>query len=228
MGTLKNRREMCKMNFRGRLLGSIVLLGVSALAPLPARAGLLGAGNTVVATYYNGSFANTESENAQTFGGNPNPVSLVSPVTFIQAPNDGSTILVGDTQITITNKLSGISFCLDGVSVGSACADPVDGFDFLFAGENILGVSVNPASSGVFQPATFASHFGLQLLSNNEIRVDVTGDLPLLDDSLILDLAFVAVPPPPGTATPEPASLALFGSAVGGIAAARRRRSKHA
>jgi hypothetical protein len=214
------------MNFRDRLLASSVLLGVSALAPLPARAGLLGAGNTVVATYYNGSFANTESENAQTFAGNAGPVSLAGPVTFIQAPDDGSTILVDDTRIVITNKLSGIPFCSDGFSTGTACTDTVDGFDFLFTGETILGVSVDPASSGVFQPATFASHFGLQRLGNNEIRVDVTGDLPIFDDSLILNLTFVAVPPPPVTSTPEPASLALFGSAAGGIAAGRRRRTK--
>ena len=78
----------------------------------------------------------------------------------------------------------------------------IDGFDIKFTGENILGVSVDPASASGFLPVTGTfqgnTHLGLQLLSNNEIQVDVTGDLPLLGDRLILDLSFatVAVPGP--------------------------------
>jgi LPXTG-motif cell wall-anchored protein len=58
-------------------------------------------------------------------------------------------------------------------------------------------VSVDPASASGFLPVTGTfqgnTHLGLQLLSNNEIQVDVTGDLPLLGDKLILDLSFATV-----------------------------------
>jgi hypothetical protein len=70
-------------------------------------------------------------------------------------------------------------------------------------GVSILGVSVDPASAAAFLPVSGMfqgnTHLGLQLLSNNEIRVDVTGDLPLLNDQLILDLRFgtVSVVPRP-------------------------------
>ena len=37
---------------------------------------------------------------------------------------------------------------------------------------------------------------------------------PLLNDQLILDLSFTAVPPPPPPGVPEPATLALLGSAL--------------
>jgi LPXTG-motif cell wall-anchored protein len=57
--------------------------------------------------------------------------------------------------------------------------------------------AVDPSSAPAFQPATFGSHLGLQLISNNEIRVDVTGDLPLLDDQLVLDLNFSTTAPVP-------------------------------
>jgi hypothetical protein len=53
------------------------------------------------------------------------------------------------------------------------------------------------ARAAGFLPATFGSHLGLQLISNNEIRVDVTGDLPLLNDQLVLDLTFSTTAPVP-------------------------------
>ena len=69
---------------------------------------------------------------------------------------------------------------------------------------------------------------GLELLSNNEIQVDVTGDLPLLNDKLILDLSFTNTTPP--SPTPLPAALPLFATGLGamGLLGWRRKRKSTA
>jgi len=213
------------MRVRARSLVPMALLGLATLVPTQADAGLLGAGRTVQAFYFNGTFANPEGELTDP-AGTSNPTSLASPVHYIQGAADGATIDVADTRIIITNLLSGAPFCAPVGNVGAACTDAIDGFDFKFTGETILGVTVDPSSAPAFQPATFGSHLGLQLLSSNEIQVDVTGDLALLDDQLVLDLSFATTPPPPPPA-PEPASVALLVAGLAGLGAVRRRAPRN-
>jgi hypothetical protein len=211
---------------RKLLLTSGAILGLANLVPHQADAGLLGVGHTVQAFYYNGAFAGPEGE-IPVGGSTSNPTSLAAAVDYQQGALDGSTIHVGDVQVVITNQLSAAPFCSDGVGSGTSCADVISGFDFKFTRENILGVSVDPSSaadllpvSGTFQGNT---HLGLQLLSNNEIQVDVTGDEPAVNDQLVLDLSFTS--PPPSSA-PEPGTLALLGSAFAGMTAVRRWRRR--
>ncbi len=187
------------MTLRARLLASTTLLGLTSLLSQQAHAGLIGAGNTVQAFYYNGVLASPEGE-IPVGSGTDDPASLAAAVNYQLGAADGSLIAVNDTQIVITNQLSGFPFCV-AANAGTACTDVIDGFDFKFTGENILGVSVDSSTPVDFQPVTGTfqgnTHLGLQLLSNNEIRVDVTGDEPADGDPLTIDLSFTAPPPPP-------------------------------
>ena len=199
------------MVFRAGLLASTTLLGL-ALLPSQAYADLLGAGKTVQAFYYNGVFASPEGE-IPVGAGTSDPAPLNSPVVYTEGSADGSLISIGSTQIIITNLISGAPFCTAN-AVGTACPDVIDGFDFKFTGENILGVSVDPASAADFRPVTGSfqgnTHLGLQLISPNEIRVDVTGDEPALNDRLVLDASFTPV-----TTTPEPHTLPFLCGILG-------------
>jgi hypothetical protein len=208
-----------------------LLAGTSLFSAGANATTLFGAGNTVQAFYYNSTFASPEGE-IPVGGSTTDPTSLAAAVDYTQGAADGTLITVGaggGIQIVITNLLSGAPFCLASTS-GSACVDQIDGFDFKFTGENILGVSVDAASAAAFLPVngTFQgkTHLGLQLLSNNEIQVDVTGDLPAVNDQLILDLSFATPPPPP--ATPLPAALPLFATGLGALGLLGWRRKRKA
>jgi hypothetical protein len=192
---------------------------------------LLGIGKTVQTFYYNGVFASPEGQ-IDMATGNSLPSSLASPVDFLQGAASGVTITVGAaptfTQIVITNVLGPtFPFCFAG-GVGTACTDVIDGFDFKFTGENILGVSVDSASAAAFLPVSGSfqgnTHNGLQLLSNNEIQVDVTGDAPSVNDQLILDLSFAPII----STTPLPPTFPLFVSGLGALGLLGWRRKRKA
>jgi hypothetical protein len=188
-------------------IARFAVLGLTLTALIPNQAcasTLLGIGRTVDAFFYNGVFTDPEGElNVAT--GTSDPASLATgPVDYGEGAADLSTIVVGPTQIIITNLASsGAPFCVSD-NPGATCPDVIDGFDFKFTGENIIGVSVDVGSAADFAPvsATFEgnTHLGLQLISPNEILVDVTGDTPLNGDDLILDV----------DNTPEPSSTLIF------------------
>ena len=154
-------------------------------------------------------------------GSSQNSPPPIVPVDFLQGAISGSTISVSDTQIVITNKISA-TFCSNGTSSGSACTDPFTGFEFIFSGGvDIKGVSVDSASATDFRPNDTAPHDGLQLLSPTRIVVDVTGAAPGIGDSLILDVSFSSVVPPP---VPEPSTWALVALGFAGLGFAGWRR----
>jgi hypothetical protein len=180
------------MMFRSGLLATTTMLGLAS----QAHADLIGTGKTVQAFYYQGVFNNPAGlipDGAAT----SDPIELTMPVDFTNNVSV-TDIHVGATQIMLTNETSG-PYCVANTP-GTACVDVINGFDFKFTGENILGVSVDPASAAAFLPVSGMfqgnTHLGLQLISNNEIQVDVTGDLPLPNDQLILDLRFATASVP--------------------------------
>lgn len=207
------------------------LLGAGLVAALglagPARAGLIGAGRTVQVLYYNGSTASANTENESTLGG-PGPVSIASAgANFLSGAISGSTVQVTNTQIIITDTAAaGTPYCSNGAFSGTGCTDQISGFALMFAGENITGVSVNAAGSatsmtpvtGTAPPYSFA-HSGLQLINANQILIDLTGALPAGTLTLTLDVTTLSP-----TTTPEPASAALLGVGLLGLAVASRRR----
>ncbi len=209
-----------------RAVALVAVWGSLAIGGAPAQAGLVG--STVQAFYYSnppsipsggGCDAATQSYCEQEANSSQNTAPTI-PTTFVQAANDGSTIDVADAKITITNDISA-TFCLDGVSVGSACADTFDGFEFLFSsGVNITNVTVDSASPG-FQPNDTSPHVGIKLLSPTDVLVDLTGANPALGGQLVLDVTTGGS----GPTVPEPSTWAMMLMGFAGLGFAAHRRA---
>ena len=209
------------------LIGAATVALLMQMSP-SARAGLIGNGNnSVAALFYLGASdvpvvtsltapyttpAPSEIEDyINSMGMTTNTPPPTIPASFIEGAISGSTIGVGDTQITITNKLSA-PFC----STALPCADVFTGFGFVFFGSvDITGVTVDPASSPAFLPIAGGLTFGA-----TDIFVNVAGDAPAVGGELILDVATGVTPPP---SVPEPRSLALLVTGLVGLLAINRR-----
>ena len=198
------------------------LLGAGVAAALalagPAQAGLIGAGATVTATYYNGSTSVSELQGSASLA--------TSPASFTEGVTSQSTVGVTNTQIVISDlAIAGTPYCSTGSSF-SSCTDVISGFDFLFTGENITGVTVDATSSSSMLPvtATYGAnvHSGLQLLSNNEILVDLTGTVPVSGSVLTLDVTTQSP-----TGAPEPATATLLAVGLLGLIGMRCARRGH-
>ena len=186
---------------------SVAVAAVVSLLALSqqAQAGLVGNGNTVAALFYIGAPAVPVVTSSTAPYTNPTPSEIEDyinsmgmttntppptiPAAFVEGAISGSTIGVGDTQITITNKLAP-PFC----STALPCADVFTGFGFVFSsGVDITGVAVDPASRPAFLPIAGGLTFRA-----SDIFVNVAGDAPAVGGELILDVstAAAAVPGP--------------------------------
>ena len=211
-------------------LVGLVTLALSMQLSLSARAGLVGDDNSVAALFYIGASAVPVVTSTTAPYTNPAPSEIEDyinsmgmttntppptiPASFIEGAISGSTIGVGDTQITITNKLA-LPFC----STALPCADVFTGFGFVFFGSvDITDVTVDPASSPAFLPIAGGLTFG-----PTDIFVNVAGDNPAVGGLLILDVTTSGVTPPP---VPEPRSIALLVTGLVGLLAIKRRAKR--
>ncbi len=170
------------MEFRVRLLATTMALGFLGLVPNQARADLIG--GTVQAFYYNGTLvgpAGLLPDGAAT----SDPIAVTAAgVTFTNNVSQ-TDIGVSATQIVLTNqvRVRFVSQARQGApaptrSTDSTLSSPVK------TSSACLSIPPRPLPSCRLRHFQGNTHLGLQLISNNEIRVDVTGDLPRLNDHL--------------------------------------------
>jgi hypothetical protein len=196
-------------------VASFLLFGLVGAMSAPAQAGLVGLEGATVqaASYLNASdpppaASPTECTiidcNILDYNGVSGPTNSPLPpvpVTYLEDSLTGTTVSVGDTQITITNNVAGL-FCL--YNPGPECV-PGDfsGYVFTFTGTpapDITNVEVGSGSASDFQPVSLT-------WTTNSITVNVNEVNLAVGDQLILDVTTAGSGPP---AIPEPATWAML------------------
>jgi hypothetical protein len=204
-------------------VASLLFFGLAGGMSVSAKAGLVGDGKNTVSLYFwlpsttspPGTCTTSldcESEDYEGTSGPTDTPPPTIPVTFIESSLSGSTVSVGDTQIVITNMLSGEPFC----SGSPPCTDVFTGFQFLFSsGVDITKVTVDPTSAPDFLPVAGGLAF-----TPTAIYVNVAGDAPAVNDELILDVTTFT----PTPVIPEPSTWALMLLGFAGLGFAGYRR----
>jgi PEP-CTERM motif len=212
---------------RGKIqfaVAGLLFFSVAGGMSAPVRSGLVGDGtNTVSAFFWLPSPTSApptcttsldcETEDYEGPSGPTDTPPPTIPVDFLEGNLSGSTISVGDTQIVITNMLTGAPFC----STSVPCPDVFTGFQFLFSsGVDITNVTVDKTSAADFLPVAGGLTF-----TPTAIYVNVAGDEPGAGDKLILNVTTFT----PTPVVPEPSTwaLMLLGFAGLGIAGYRRK-----
>jgi len=133
----------------------------------------------------------------------------VVPVAFLADFLTLTTTSISDKAITIVNN-SPLPFC----TTSLPCADVFDGFAFTFSGGlPITSVTVDPGSSADFLPVSLA-------FNATAIFVNLAGDLPAVDSTLVLDVTTKGTTP-----APEPSTWALMLLGFAGLGFAGWRRT---
>jgi hypothetical protein len=207
---------------RAKILSLAIFATFGALGA-PAQAGLVGA-TVQTASYLGVSYPPPAASPTECtiidctildyngLGGPTNSPLPIVPVDYLADFLSGTTVSVGDTQITILNNFAG-PFC----PLAGCTAGEFSGYVFTFTGApNITKVTVDSSSSSDFGPALP----GALAFTADSITVNVNGDTLAVGDKLILDVTTKGTTP-----VPEPSTWALMLLGFAGLGFAGWRRT---